>query len=164
VIFMRIKYNSLPKEVQHAVDKIRKHRLAIIENGALYGSFPAILLAAVNAPEIELFHKSTGSRGIAHVGVALLAGGLVPALRGHSRQTREEYLHLFRVLKNLKNFEPLEQLSKKCPYLVVGLNGDLIGKKRNPVVLRTTLGFRRTPMPKTKARLVARWRKKTFPR
>ena len=95
--------------------------------------------------------------------IGMLSIGYI-GLRMHDKQFGQEYLQLFRALRSEKDNLAIKRIIEKNPFLVVNMNGDLVGKKHAPRIRRLPIGRRRVASPKAGKTVIRKWRKKYLPK
>lgn len=156
----KIRFDELPLAVKPFIQDILSHRSQMRSTAKVYSVlYPAILGAAtavalksrgLNWDEIPLSNK---------IATYAIAGGvpLLGILRSHRTIYYKEEANLFLALRDAPN-PRLQSLLSRFPYVVVNRNGDLIGKKRNPVIGFVSVGRRRIPTQKPLKKPVKRIR------
>ena len=143
----KVAFYSLPPKVKVAVEKIIDHNIKV----GLWES--AVALASL---------KGAYQARLKLTAILLIVGAT--ALKMHGKQFRQEYLQLFRALKAEKDNPAIKGLVEKYPFLVVKINGALIGKKRAPHIRRLPIGRRRVVSPKAGKPAIRKWRKRYLPK
>ncbi len=78
-------------------------------------------------------------------------------ISGHHPQYRKESLALYRAIRNSKDHPKLKELLSKYTFVAVDAQGNLVGKKRNPILLNWPIGRRRTPTTTASKAQIKKW-------
>ena len=155
IIVMKVPLSSVSLELQERIKELISHRSEFTFNTGRYAvSIPAAMVGFSSLGETNAGKITAGL-----ITAKVLGGVTLYNVNQHHAEFRKEYIRLLRALRLEARKNPaLRELALEYPFLVVDRQGDLVGKKSNPLLMKWPIGRRRIISPLAELGKQSKWR------